>query len=83
MDAKIYFRVALVTVSLIILNQAFIQYWLFQKKEDSRTINVSGRQRMLSQRLVVLSYQYQKKPSNINKEKVQITNNLFQKKNIE
>ncbi len=49
---SIYFRVILVTVLLIIANQIFIQYWLYQKRSDSETINVAGKQRMISQRLV-------------------------------
>ncbi|MEL7341380.1 MAG: ATP-binding protein, partial [Bacteroidota bacterium] len=39
-------------------NQLFIQYWLFQKREDAQLINVGGRQRMYSQRLLAKSWLY-------------------------
>ena len=48
----VYFYATLVAVGIILLNQSFIQYWLYQKREDSRIINISGKQRMLSQKLV-------------------------------
>ena len=48
---KPFIKGALLTVGLILLNQVVIQYWLYQKQEDSRVINLAGRQRMLSQRL--------------------------------
>ncbi|MEL6671866.1 MAG: ATP-binding protein [Bacteroidota bacterium] len=54
---KLYFYAVLAAISLILMNQAFIQYWLFQKKEDASTINIAGRQRMLSQKLVKLAYE--------------------------
>lgn len=46
-----YFIGVLMAIFIISINQFFIQYWLYQKKEDSRIINISGRQRMLSQKL--------------------------------
>lgn len=51
----IYLRAITITVCLIIANQAFIQYWLYQKKGDAEVINLAGRQRMISQRLVNLN----------------------------
>ncbi len=38
-------------ILVLVANQLFIQYWLYQKNEDSRIINLSGRQRMLSQKI--------------------------------
>jgi len=38
---------------VLIINQVFIQYWLFNKDEDALTINISGRQRMLSQKIML------------------------------
>ncbi len=49
---EIYFRVIVITLALIIANQLFIQFWLYQKRSDAQIINVAGKQRMLSQRLV-------------------------------
>lgn len=46
-----YFIGVLMAIFIITVNQVFIQYWLYRKKEDSRIINISGRQRMLSQKL--------------------------------
>ncbi|MEA5138236.1 type IV pili methyl-accepting chemotaxis transducer N-terminal domain-containing protein [Arcicella rigui] len=46
-----YFIGVLMAILIITVNQFFIQYWLYQKKEDSKVINISGRQRMLSQKL--------------------------------
>ncbi|SNR17217.1 sensor histidine kinase [Tenacibaculum jejuense] len=42
-----------ITVLVLGINQYFIQYWLKQKKTDANTINVAGKQRMLSQRIAV------------------------------
>jgi signal transduction histidine kinase len=36
---------------LVVLNQAFVQPWLFRLMTDAPLINLAGRQRMLSQRL--------------------------------
>ena len=49
---------------IIIINQAFIQFALSQKQNDSETINLSGRQRMLSQKILNLSYEYDQNKSN-------------------
>lgn len=44
-----YYLASIIAVGVILFNQIFIQYWLYQKAEDAKSINVSGRQRMLSQ----------------------------------
>ncbi|MEO0776108.1 MAG: ATP-binding protein [Bacteroidota bacterium] len=49
---RVYLVAILVTITVILVNQAFIQYWLYQKREDAKLINMGGRQRMLSQRLL-------------------------------
>ncbi|MEA5259238.1 PAS domain-containing protein [Arcicella aquatica] len=41
----------LMAILVLTVNQLFIQYWLNQKSEESRMINLSGRQRMLSQKI--------------------------------
>lgn len=53
---KIYFRATLITICVILANQLFIQYWLYQKKMDAEVINIGGRQRMYSQRIVNLCF---------------------------
>ncbi|MEL6593153.1 MAG: histidine kinase dimerization/phospho-acceptor domain-containing protein, partial [Bacteroidota bacterium] len=55
---KVYIRAIILTVSLILINQLFIQYWLYQKREDALLINVGGRQRMYSQRLLAKAWLY-------------------------
>tara|TARA_Y100000782_G_scaffold115250_1_gene156213 strand:+ start:356 stop:1576 length:1221 start_codon:yes stop_codon:yes gene_type:complete len=46
-----YIIAILVATTLLIFNQAFIQYWLNQKHDDAKVINMAGRQRMLSQKI--------------------------------
>lgn len=41
----------LIAITVLGVNQAFIQYSLHQKKQDAFVINIAGRQRMLSQRI--------------------------------
>jgi len=60
---KIYFIAASVAIFIIIINQIFIQYFLYQKKEDASIINIGGRQRMLSQRLLAQSLAELNQPS--------------------
>lgn len=52
--------------SLLIISQALLQYQIKDQGSDAKTINVAGRQRMLSQRLVksVLAYQNTGSPEN-------------------
>lgn len=60
---KIYYKATLVAIVIILLNQCFIQYWLYQKREDAKLINISGRQRMFSQKIVAEVYSYQNHPT--------------------
>ncbi len=46
-----YYIGTLLALIVIIVNQAYIQYQLYQKHQDAKVINVAGRQRMLSQKL--------------------------------
>ncbi len=48
---KKYIVAILVTVFILVINQVFIQYFLHQKKSDARTINLAGKQRMISQKI--------------------------------
>ena len=77
---QIYIRAITITVCLIIANQAFIQYWLHQKKSDAEIINLAGRQRMISQRLVNLNLPSQSgnSLSTTNNEKVELYQNWSQ-----
>lgn len=45
-------------VLLLVVNQVVIQYWLKQKSMDAYVINISGKQRMLSQKLFALIQYY-------------------------
>ena len=57
---RLYFF-ALLTIALtIILSQILVQYNLKQQLSDSKIINISGKQRMLSQKIVkeILILQY-------------------------
>ncbi|TAH20801.1 MAG: hypothetical protein EAZ08_05320 [Cytophagales bacterium] len=47
----------LTSLLLIVVNQFVIQYGLYTKKQDARILNVAGRQRMLSQKLVIEVHQ--------------------------
>lgn len=70
---RVYFYATIVSVGVILLNQVFIQYWLYQKKEDSNIINIGGKQRMLSQKLTVQVYSFWNEPTRANQEKIQRT----------
>lgn len=54
---KRYILGVIITVFALTLNQAFIQYWLRKKENDAEILNISGKQRMLSQKINVLFYQ--------------------------
>lgn len=73
-----YNRVVIITIALIILNQCFIQFWLFQKRADASIINLSGRQRMLSQRLLNLTRAHQDNPEIVSIEEINKTFKLWE-----
>ncbi len=52
-----------IIVLLVILNQTFIQVTLTKNDDDSRVINISGRQRMLSQKITKLGRQFLDAPT--------------------
>lgn len=54
-----------ISVLLLVANQIFIQYFLSQKEEDAKVINIAGKQRMLSQKINLLFYQLQTDPQKI------------------
>lgn len=60
---RVYFYAVLVAIGVIVINQIFIQYWLYQKREDGKIINIGGRQRMLSQKLIVQVFTYREEPT--------------------
>ncbi len=51
-----YFTLMAIMLGTILINQAIIQYFLFDKKNDSHLIDIGGKQRMLSQRINQLSF---------------------------
>lgn len=65
---KAYLWVILITFVLLISNQVFIQYWLFEKADDALVVNIAGRQRMLSQRIGMLSLADQQAPGSQSEE---------------
>lgn len=67
---KVYLRATIISIGIILLNQLFIQYWLYQKKEDAKIINMGGRQRMFSQKLLGLAYDMYLTPSTTTKIKL-------------
>ncbi len=48
---KRYLLAILIAIVILVVNQLFIQYFLFEKKYDAKTINLAGKQRMLSQKI--------------------------------
>lgn len=51
-----YLKAVVVAIIILIINQLFIQYFLYSKKYDAKTINLAGRQRMLSQKITLEVY---------------------------
>jgi len=43
---KKYFYIGLSLIALLVVNQVVIQYFLYQIREDAKTINIAGRQRI-------------------------------------
>lgn len=54
---KLFSVGTLVVIILTIVNQGIIQYSLLEQKDDATAINLAGRQRMLSQKLINQAYQ--------------------------
>lgn len=51
-----YIVAIVIAVFILIINQVFIQYFLHEKRYDAKTINLAGKQRMLSQKINVEFY---------------------------
>ncbi|WP_323757384.1 type IV pili methyl-accepting chemotaxis transducer N-terminal domain-containing protein [Roseivirga sp.] len=69
MQRKKYIFGILLAVAVIAVNQSFIQYWLHKKNQDSRIINLSGRQRMLSQKVSIEFHQFKEGQSTLDQVK--------------
>lgn len=74
-NKKYIFAVSII-ILLLISNQIVIQYWLHQKQNDANLINISGKQRMLSQKITTLFYEYHFNPNN--KTKKELNENLIE-----
>ena len=70
---RYYLWAIVATASLILVNQIVIQYYLAQKRDNAHLINITGRQRMLSQRLPLLVYTFQAHPSTYNRSELNNT----------
>ena len=53
---KRYATALLVTASLLLISQIIIQLSIINMKDDARVVNISGRQRMLSQKITKCSF---------------------------
>lgn len=72
---KQYFTVLIIILSLIAINQVVIQYLLTLKASDGEIINISGRQRMYSQQVNLISYKaFSSKSTNLKNLKTAINN---------
>jgi len=70
-----YLRYLFIFGLLVLVNQVFIQYFLSRKRQDAKTINIAGRQRMLSQKLNLYYYTFLDDPSS--KAKLKETQELW------
>lgn len=77
---KKYLIIVAITSFLVIVNQIIIQDALAQKRNDAKNINISGKQRMLSQRLVNLAFEYE--TSKEENKKTQLLNTVDEWKNV-
>jgi len=60
-----YFIGVVLAILVLAGNQLFIQYWLAQKRNDSKTINLAGKQRMLSQRINLECFRFSNQTGSI------------------
>lgn len=79
---KKYFYIGLSLAMLIILNQVVIQYFLFQMREDAKTINTAGRQRSLSQRVNLMAYRVCFSPETYSMPQLLLVVNKWEKAHI-
>ena len=69
MQRKRYIFGILLAIAVIVVNQSFIQYWLHKKNQDARVLNLSGRQRMLSQKINIEFHQFEEGQSTLDQVK--------------
>lgn len=73
LSVKNLYIVAIASVAiLIIANQVVLQYLLNERSTDAVVINLAGRQRMLSQQVLNLSYQAQEDPTKLDQLKSRV-----------
>lgn len=61
-----YIYSVIIAIAVLVCNQIFIQYWLAKKDQDARVINISGRQRMLSQKINLEFYRIKNNDGDVN-----------------
>ena len=52
---KKYVLALSILVFMLLLSQVMIQYTIYSSRDDSRVVNIAGRQRMLSQRITKIA----------------------------
>ena len=77
-----YMYIGLSLVALILINQLVIQYFLFQKLEDAKELNLTGRQRMLSQRVNLMAYRVYENPDTFQRKQLLLVLNDWEKAHL-
>ena len=74
--------IGLSLVALILINQLVIQYFLFQKLEDAKELNLTGRQRMLCQRVNLMAYRVYDNPDTFQRNQLLLVVNDWEKAHL-
>jgi PAS domain S-box-containing protein len=77
-----YIYIGLSLVVLILINQMVIQYFLFQKLEDAKALNLTGRQSTLCQRVNLMAYRVYESPDVYTRKQLIFVVNEWEKAHI-
>ncbi|MFZ9045596.1 MAG: ATP-binding protein [Cyclobacteriaceae bacterium] len=77
-----YYAIFILTILVLAGNQIIIQTYLYKKKNDAVSINIAGRQRMLSQKLLSLCLIENEVPSELNKQALEDNFNEWQNSHL-